>query len=640
MLPEIGQMALMLALVLAVLQALVPLIGMRLRWLVWVHATPSIARAQCIFLSLAFVSLVIAFVQNDFSVLYVTQNSNSALPLLYRISATWGGHEGSLLLWVFILSLWTAAVATFGKGLPISLKAYVLGVLGLVNSGFLLLLILTSNPFERMLIASAEGRDLNPLLQDLGLAIHPPILYMGYVGFSVAFAFAIAALLSGQMDSAWARWARPWTLAAWVFLTLGIMLGSWWAYYELGWGGWWFWDPVENASFMPWLVGTALVHSLAVTEARGLFKPWTALLAILTFSLCLLGTFLVRSGILTSVHSFANDPQRGLFILLLLLLTVGSSLALYGWRASSLKGSGQFTAVSRESSILVNNIFLTVAAFSILLGTMYPLILETLGGGKISVGPPYFNSIFIPLAGIPAALAAWGAVTRWKSDTAQRLMSKLRWPLLLALVLGFLCPLWFAGDYQWVAVPGLILGLWILLASIHTGVYRLRTGSYGSGGFWGMLTAHTGVAVLVIGVTVVSVYEQEKNVRMVIGESQKMAGYDIELLSISPLQGENYTAIAGLVRVWQGDTIVALMQPEKRIYLMQPNNPMTEAGIDAGLGGDWYVSLGESLGDGAWSARIQYKPLVRFIWGGAVLMALGGIIAIADRRYRRRKRTS
>ncbi len=635
MIPEIGQMALMLALVLAILQSLMPFLGSWFNRPTWVYATPSVARTQCVFLIIAFLLLIFTFVQNDFSVIYVAQNSNTALPVIYRISATWGGHEGSLLLWVLVLALWTVSVTMFGQRIPKFLQVRVLGILGLVSTGFLLLLICTSNPFERLIPAAVEGRDLNPLLQDPGLIIHPPMLYMGYVGFSVAFAFAVTALLSGRMDSAWARWARPWTLAAWVFLTIGITLGSWWAYYELGWGGWWFWDPVENASFMPWLAGTALIHSLAVTEARGLFKPWTALLAILTFALCLLGTFLVRSGVLTSVHSFATDPERGLFILVLLALSVGGSLVLYAWNAPRLRGTGQFALVSRESSILINNVFLTVTAFSVLLGTMYPLILEAIGFGKISVGPPYFNSIFIPLAGIPAALAAVGALTRWKRDTAGRLLGILGSPFLLALVTGVGLPL-LCDQYQWTAVPGLILSCWILFATLRAGYERLSRGFGGSGGFWGMIVAHTGIAVFVAGVTIVSVYEQEKDVRLIVGERQQMGKYDFELLSIGPVEGENYSATRALIRVWQEQGIVAVLQPEKRIYQTHPDRPMTEAGITAGLTGDWYASLGEPLGDGSWSAKLQRKPFIRFIWGGALLMALGGIIAAADRRYFRR----
>ena len=416
---ELGQLALALALALALLQGVMPLLSGIAKRPAWAAAAPVLARGQFIFLLAAFFLLMATFINNDFSVLYVANNSNTALPLIYRITAIWGGHEGSLLLWSLMLALWTACVATLDTRIPTMLRAQVLGVLGLVSTGFLLLLILTSNPFTRLIPAAAQGRDLNPLLQDPGLAIHPPMLYMGYVGFAVAFAFAVAALLSGRMDSTWARWARPWTLAAWIFLTIGIMLGSWWAYYELGWGGWWFWDPVENASFMPWLTGTALLHSLAATEARGLFKPWTVLLAIVTFSLCLLGTFLVRSGVLTSVHAFAVDPARGLFILSLLFVAVGGSLALYAWRAPRLAAAGRFTAYSRESVILLNNIFLAVIAFSVLLGTMYPLILDALGAGKISVGPPYFNSIFVPLAGIAAALAVIGSLSRWKNDAAK-----------------------------------------------------------------------------------------------------------------------------------------------------------------------------------------------------------------------------
>ena len=636
MIAEIGQLALLAALSLAFLQCVMPLAGVALRRSLWVAAAIPLARAQCLFLLLAFVLLAALFVGNDFSVAYVAQNSNTALPVPYRVAAVWGAHEGSLLLWCLMLSAWTAAVTVLSRRLPPFLLARVVGVLGLVSTGFLFFMVATSNPFARLLPAAIEGRDLNPLLQDPGLIIHPPMLYMGYVGFSVAFAFAIAALLSGRMDSAWARWARPWTLAAWVFLTVGIMLGSWWAYYELGWGGWWFWDPVENASFMPWLAGIALLHSLAATEARGVFKPWTALLAIMTFSLCLLGAFLVRSGVLVSVHSFATDPTRGLFILLLLAVTVGGSLSLYAWRAPLLASRARFAAVSRETGILLNNIFFTVAALSVLLGTLYPLILEAIGAGKISVGAPYFNMIFIPLAVVPAALAVVGAMSRWKSDTIGRLSLKLWLPLLLALAAGICWPLWLGDEYRWTAAAGLTLSAWILLATARAAIDRRRGG--GGGGFWGMIIAHAGVGVFVAGVTIVSAYEQEKDVRLAIGESQQLGTNIFALLDIRASQGANYDATVGQVVVFRDGEEVAMLYPEKRRYYAQPESPMTEAGIAVDWGGDWYVSLGEPLGDGAWSARLQYKPFVRWIWGGALLMALGGAVALADRRYRRYRR--
>ncbi len=637
MLAELGQLTLAVALAAALLQAVMPLAGVALERLAWMRAGSGLARAQCGMLAAALVLLGALFLHNDFSVLYVADNSNTALPAIYKIAAVWGGHEGSLLLWIFMLSLWSAAVTVLERRIPLPLQARLLGVLGLISTGFLLFMILTSNPFARLLPAASEGADLNPLLQDPGLIIHPPMLYMGYVGFAVAFAFAVAALLAGRMDSAWARWARPWVLAAWCFLTVGIALGSWWAYYELGWGGWWFWDPVENASFMPWLLGTALLHSLAATEVRGSFKPWTALLAILTFALCLLGTFLVRSGVLTSVHAFASDPNRGLFILALFCLTIVGALLLYAWRAPLLIGTGRFAPVSREGGILLNNVFLTAATFCVLLGTLYPLVLDALGQGKISVGPPYFNSVFVPLAGVSALLAAIGAASRWKRDTPKRLAAKLRSPLVSAVAVGLLAPLLYQGDYQFSAVPGFALAAWILIATARVVADRLPTRKSAGGGFWGMALAHTGIAVFVAGVTSVSVYDQEKDVLLSFGESQLLGGYEFELNDIKPYSAANYEALIGSVSIHQNGRELAVVQPEKRRYRARPQNLMTEAGIAASWHGDWYVSLGDPVSDNTWSARLQYKPLVRFIWGGAALMALGGIAAATDRRYRRRR---
>ena len=623
MLAELGQLSLAFALCLALLQGFVPLVGVWLSRPLWAMAAMPLAKAQFVFLALAIVLLAVLFVYHDFSVDYVAQNSNTALPLFYRIAAVWGGHEGSLLLWVFMLSGWSAAVTIFSRRMLMEMRALVVGVLGIISSGFLLFLLLTSSPFNRLSPVPAEGRDLNPLLQDPGLLIHPPILYMGYVGFSVAFAFAVAALLSKRMDSAWARWARPWTVMAWCFLTLGITLGSWWAYYELGWGGWWFWDPVENASFMPWLVGTALLHSLAATEARGVFKPWTALLAILTFSLCLLGTFLVRSGVLISVHSFAADPERGLFILTLLAVLVGGALALYAWRAPTLKGGGSFTPLSRETGILLNNIFFTVAAFSVLLGTLYPLLLDALGFGKISVGPPYFNAVFVPLAVVPAALAVVGAISHWKSDSLARIKNKLSLPLVAAVVCGVLSPLLAEGDYQWTAAIGLFLAYWVFFGSLCVAFeYIMAEKKYAAG--FGMLIAHGGVAVFVAGVTLVSVYSAEKDLRLAVNERQHFDGYVWTLENIGDQEGENYEAVVGVVRVERHGKTIAHLKPEKRIYPSRPDTPMTEAGIYPVWHGDLYISLGEKLPDGSWSARLQVKPFIRFVWGGALLMALGG----------------
>ena len=636
MIAELGQFALLIALALSLLQGFMSLAGVAGQRLGWMNAASGLARGQCAFVFLALVALAWLFYSNDFSVVYVAQNSNTKLPAIYRICAVWGGHEGSLLLWSFMLSFWTALVTVFARRIPLPMRARVLGVLGMVSAGFLLFMILTSNPFERLWPAAAEGRDLNPLLQDPGLIIHPPMLYMGYVGFSVAFAFALAALMAGRMDSAWARWARTWTLAAWAFLTLGIMLGSWWAYYELGWGGWWFWDPVENASFMPWLVGTALVHSLAVTEARALFKPWTALLAIITFALCLLGAFLVRSGVLTSVHAFATDPQRGLFILMLLFVAVASGLTLYAWRAPQLLGAARFGLASREIGILINNILLSAAAFCVLLGTLYPLILEAIGAPKISVGPPYFNRVFVPLAGAAALFVAAGALSRWKNDQFLRLARKLAVPAGAALASAMLLPLLFHGEYSIGAAAGLALSAWVLFATCRAAYDRVKTRSAAGGGFWGMIVAHAGVGVFIAGVTVVSAYGLQEDVLLREGERHALGPYEFELLDIRDIQGSNYSGIGASVRVWRDEQEVATVYPEKRRYFAQPQNPMTEAGIAVGIIGDWYVSLGEPLENGAWSSRLQFKPFIRLVWLGAVLMAIGAAISISDRRYRQK----
>ncbi len=638
MLAELGQILIIIALIFAILQGTIPLLGVIQKKPIWMFVGMSFARGQFIFLFISLLTLGYLFYLNDFSVLYVAQNSNSLLPIQYRLSAVWGGHEGSLLLWIFMLSLWTVAVTRFARHIPITMRARIIGVLGLVSIGFLLFMILTSNPFERLLPAAAEGRDLNPLLQDPGLIFHPPMLYMGYVGFSVSFAFAIAALLSGRMDSAWTRWARPWALVAWAFLTVGILMGSWWAYYELGWGGWWFWDPVENASFMPWLLGTALLHSLAVTEARGIFKPWTALLAILTFSLCLLGAFLVRSGVLTSVHAFATDPERGLFILILLFITVSVSLGLYAWRAPRLSGVGQFTLVSRESGILLNNILMGAAAFCVLLGTLYPLILDGLNAGKISVGPPYFNKVFVPLAGASALFAAIGGVSRWKKDKAGRIASKLWIAFIAAVFCAALLPLFFHDTYSVGALLGLMLAFWVFFSSLTAVIDRWLSPARANAGFLGMICAHIGVAVFVAGVTIVTAYGWQKDIALVVGKSIEYKSVNVELLNLSRQQAENYEALIGSIRISRNGEQIALLKPEKRRYTAQPDNLLTEAGIKATWHGDWYISLGDALDEGGWSARMQYKPFVRFIWGGALLMALGGLLAAADRRYRRKSK--
>ncbi len=645
MIPEIGQFALVVALCIAITQALVPLAGASLGVQRWVAVAVPAALAQLLFVALSYACLTWAFLQNDFSVLYVARNSNSELPLIYRISGVWGAHEGSLLLWALVLSVWTGAVALFTSSVPRIMRARVLAVLGFVSCGFLSFIIITSNPFERLLPAALDGGDLNPLLQDIGLAIHPPMLYIGYVGFAVAFAFSIAALISGQVDAAWARWSRPWTNVAWLFLTLGIALGSWWAYYELGWGGWWFWDPVENASFMPWLVGTALMHSLAITEKRGTFKAWTALLAIFAFSLSLLGTFLVRSGVLTSVHAFATDPERGVFILGFLVLVVGGSLALYAWRAPMLKSAAQTRLLSRDGALLANNILLAVVTFAILLGTLYPIAIDAMGS-KISVGPPYFNFMFILLTAPLGVLMGVGLLLRWKSDSLQRLVGKLQVPAIVALLLALLLSLALPRFY-WGAFAGIAMALWIAITIGLAVQERLRNRSLANAlrstpaGFYGMLLGHLGIAVFIVGVSLTSLYNQEKDLRMAPGDTYSVAGYEFTFHGVRRYNVNNYVATRGgfTVRSESGNYRVDLF-PEKRTYRVQ-QSPMTEAAIDAGLTRDLFIALGEPLDDqGAWAVRIYYKPFIRWIWLGAIIMAIGGLFAASDRRYRRLARTA
>ena len=647
MIPELGQFALVLALILALMQGTLPLVGAARGESSWMNLARPAAQGQFVFIAIAFGCLTYAFVVNDFSVLYVASNSNSALPLQYRIAAVWGGHEGSLLLWVLMLSLWTMAVSVFSSHLPDDIVARVLGVLGLISVGFLSFMLFTSNPFDRLLPAAMDGRDLNPLLQDPGMVFHPPMLYMGYVGFSVAFAFAISALLSGRLDATWARWSRPWTTTAWLFLTLGIALGSWWAYYELGWGGWWFWDPVENASFMPWLVGTALIHSLAVTEKRGAFKSWTVLLAIFAFALSLLGTFLVRSGVLTSVHAFATDPKRGVFILAFLAIVIGGSLTLFAWRAHRIGLGGRFEVVSRESFLLSNNVLLVVAAGSVFLGTLYPLFIDALGLGKLSVGPPYFESVFVPLMAPALFLMGVGPMARWKQANLPELAVRLKWAFVVAVAGALLLPLTM-GKWTALASFGLLLALWIVASSATTLLARLKQSpSIGVGAklraqsrsYYGMLLAHAGVAVFVVGVTMVKSYEAEKDVRMAIGDTVELGGYAFRFDALNDMKGPNYVAARGTFTVTRGASPVGIMYPEKRIYNVQ-KNAMTEAAINTGFTRDLYVSLGEPVGDKAWVVRVQVKPFVDWIWGGCVLMALGGLLAVLDRRYRVAARAS
>lgn len=645
MTPEIGHFAVITALCVSIAQAFLLLVGANRGYGSWMAVARPSSYLLFLLTVVGFVCLVISFLTNDFSVLNVASNSNSQLPWPYRIAASWGSHEGSLLLWVLMLSGWMAAVAKFSKGIPREMLSLILGVMALVAVGFYMFMLLTSNPFDRLLPPAVDGRDLNPLLQDPGMVIHPPMLYMGYVGFSVVFGFALAALISGKLDTTWARWSRPWTIVAWAFLTIGIALGSWWAYYELGWGGWWFWDPVENASFMPWLCGTALMHSLLVTEKRGSFKIWTVLLAIITFSLSLLGTFLVRSGVLTSVHAFATDPERGVFILGFLVVVVGSSLALFAWRAPKVGLGGKFDPLSRESALLANNVLLVVAAASVLLGTLYPLFLDALGLGKISVGPPYFDAVFVPIMAPAMFLMGIGPIARWKKSTVPDLASKLKWAFVVSVVTALLLP-FTMGDWSVLISFGLLLALWIgisVVINLVTRVRQIQRSRERSAfdaisniprSYFGMLLAHLGVAVFIVGVTLVNGYEVEKDVKMSIGNTVTIGSYTIRLDDLTDLDGPNYTGVEGIMTVLKKGDPVGVMKPQKRFYTVQ-EMPMTEAAIDTGFTRDLYISLGEPLNDGSWVVRVYLKPFVDWIWGGAFLMALGGLIAVSDRRYRK-----
>jgi cytochrome c-type biogenesis protein CcmF len=640
MIPELGHVALILAFGVALLQAALPLYGVRRGDATAIAAGRSCAMTQFGLIALAYVCLSLAFAQNDFSVIYVAANSHTDLPLVYRLSAVWGAHEGSVLLWVFMLALWTVAVSVFNRNLPDRITALVLAVLGTVSSGFLLFMLALSNPFARHFPVPGQGRDLNPLLQDPGMAIHPPMLYMGYVGFSVAFAFAIAALISGKLDTAWARWTRPWTTAAWMFLTLGITLGSWWAYHELGWGGWWFWDPVENASFMPWLVGTALIHSLAVTEKRGLLKSWTVLLAILAFALSLLGTFLVRSGVLVSVHAFATDPARGVFILGFLALVIGSALALYAWRGASLASVGDLTFLSREGLLLFNNVFLVTATAAVLLGTLYPLVIESLNLGKLSVGPPYFNAVFVPLAAPLAVFVGLASTVPWKRTNARELVRQLRGPAALALIAGAALPLLLQGRFSWAAACGTVLGAWTMVTAGAEVWRRIRAKrSFVDGvtsvprAIWGMSLAHFGLGVFVLGISNVSSFGAEKDVRLARGAEADIGGYTFQLVDVKQQAGPNYDADVGTVAVVTNGRTVATLSPEKRLYRAQ-RSVMTEAAVDHNLIRDLYVALGEGYENGDWGLRLYYRPMMRLVWLGGVLAFFGGLLAISDRRYR------
>ena len=644
MIAELGHFALILALCVALTQGPLLLTGAHRQRAGWIALARPAAIAQAILIAVAFGCLIATFVLNDFTVLYVAQHSNSLLPLPYRVAATWGGHEGSLLLWSLMLALWSLAAALFSKQLPDAILARVLGVLALISAGFLLFILLTSNPFERLLPGAAEGRDLNPLLQDPGLIFHPPMLYMGYVGFSVAYAFAIAALLSGRLDAAWARWSRPWTTAAWAFLTLGIALGSWWAYYELGWGGWWFWDPVENASFMPWLVGTALLHSLAVTEKRGSFRAWTVLLAIAAFSLCLLGTFLVRSGVLVSVHAFASDPSRGLFILALLIVAIGGSLLLYALKGGRVRARVEHTLWSRESFLLGNNILLMAAMLVVLLGTLLPLVHKELGLGSISIGEPFFNTMFTALMAPFALLLGLGPLIRWRRDDIARQIKRLIIALLVTLSLSLALPWLLQDRITAMAVIGLMMALWVLifaLMEVHErathrhGFWRgLRTLTRSQ---WGMVLGHVGVAVTVIGITFSQNYSVERDVRMRPGDSIDIHRYHFVFNGVRNIVGPNWTGGEGIIAVTRNGRPEATLYAEKRFYTAS-RMMMTEAAISGGLTRDLYAALGEELSDGSWAVRLYYKPFVRWIWYGGVLMALGGLCCMLDPRYRMRKK--
>ncbi len=642
MIAELGHFSLILALAMAIIQSTFPIMGAAMGNLTYMSLARPAARLQFLFVSISFGILVYSFLINDFSISYVANNSNTLLPWVYRFSAVWGAHEGSLLLWTLILSIWTIAVTFFSHRLPEYFLSRVIGVMGLVSIGFLLFMLFTSNPFERIFPIPLDGADLNPLLQDPGLIIHPPILYMGYVGFSVAFGFAIAALLGGNLDTTWARWSRPWTLLAWIFLTIGIALGSWWAYYELGWGGWWFWDPVENASFMPWLIGTALIHSLAATDKREIFKNWTILLAICAFALSLLGTFLVRSGVITSVHAFATDPTRGVFILALLAIFVGGSLVLYAFRAPSTKSGGKFKLLSRETFLLFNSILFLVAMLTVLLGTIYPLIIEALNLGKLSVGAPYFNAVFVPIMAPVIIFLGLGVLTKWKQDDFSQLLKQLRNLLISSLFIGICIGLIFFENNQLKSIAGIVAALWISTTTLYSLFVKIKNKKNKlaamriiSRSFYGMLVAHIGFAVCIVGITITSQHSVDIHQRMKVGDIIEFSDYQFHLKDLKTVSGPNYEATEAIVDVTKDEDFITTLRSQKRIYTVR-NMPMTEAGIDAGFTRDIYMALGEPLDNESWSVRLYHKPFVRWIWLGAILMAIGGLLAVLDKRYRLR----
>ena len=639
--PEFGHIAFWLGFGLAVSLAIIPQIGSYAGWRSWMSASIGLAHGVFLFSTIAFVVLLYAFLTDDFSVAYIAKQSNTAMPWYFKASALWGGHEGSLMLWIWVLALWTSLVAALSTNLPLVLRARILAVLGIICVGFFSFTGVTSNPFERTLPnVPADGADLNPLLQDVGLIFHPPLLYVGYVGFAVAFAFAVAALQGGRLDAAWARWTRPWTTAAWAFLTLGIALGSWWAYYELGWGGWWFWDPVENASLMPWLVGTALVHSLAVTEKRGNFRAWTVLLAISAFCLSLLGTFLVRSGILTSVHSFASDPERGRFILYFLAIVIGGSLSLYAVRAGQLKAMGTPHWFSREGFLLSNNLLLVVSATMILLGTLYPLIIDALGMGRVSVGPPYFNALFVPMAVVMFVFMGIGPLAPWSRPDSGWIWRQMRFVLGISLIVGVAVSWAWGGALPFWTVAGIACAIWLAAGSLID-LYHKTRGNRPlarlqrlGAGYIGMVIAHLGVAVVTFGVAMVSGFVQERDVRMALGDSHTLDVYEFRMTSLDVVNGPNWVADQATIEIFKGDDRVATVTPQKRKYTVS-GQIMTEAGIHNRWDGDLFVAMGEPL-EGAWGIRLRIKPFINFLWLGSILMALGGAVALFDPRYRTR----
>lgn len=639
MIVEIGHFALILAACVALVQGVLPLAGTINDNQRWQALAKPAATLQFLLIAFSFAVLAHGALTDDFSIKYIAGHSNSLLPTQYKFASVWGGHEGSLLLWMLMLSGWTLAVAIFSRTLPLAMVARVIGILGLVSTGFLMFILITSSPFERLLPAPLDGKDLNPLLQDPGLVIHPPMLYMGYVGFSVAFAFAVAALLSGRMDAAWARWSRPWTIVAWIFMTAGIALGSWWAYYELGWGGWWFWDPVENASLMPWLFGTALIHALMVTDKRGGFKAWSVLLAIGAFSLSLLGTFLVRSGVLTSVHAFASDPKRGVFILIFLAVVVGVSLTLFAWRAPKATLGGKMGLVSRESMLIANSVLLVVATGAVLLGTIYPLIIDALNLGKLSVGAPYFNAVFVPLMVPVVFLMVPGGIAHWREARWAQLGHDLRLPALAAVVAGI--AIWTLTERgTWLTGMGMALATWVVVGLLIQIFIRMKKPGRIPPSFWGMHLAHLGIAVITVGITMVKSYEVERDVRMGLNDTVTIENYSFELTGVSDVDGPNYKALRGDIKVTKDGKYLEMLYPEKRKYFSSAM-PMTEAGIDSGLFRDLYVSLGEPI-EGErlqWSVRVFYKPFVSWLWYGSILMVLGGLLAVSDRRYRKSANT-